>query len=83
MTFRCALTDGVCISPGTNDHYTCYSYDPDGYHCQVQGREILAVTQGVGTGDDYWYYFGYLVAISLGFKITNLALTYYPVDRVS
>jgi hypothetical protein len=82
MTFRCLLTDGVCISPGTNNQYKCYSYDPNGYHCTVQGREILAVTQGVGTGDNYWYYFAYLVAITLGYKATNLFLTYYPVDRV-
>ena len=82
MTFRCELTDGVCISPGTNNYYTCDSYDADGFHCTVQGREILAVTQGVGTGDNYWYYFAYLVAITLGYKATNLLLTYYPVDKV-
>jgi len=83
LEFRCLLTDGVCISPGSGNHYRCSSLDSDGFHCQVNGREILAVTQGVGTGDDYWYYFAYLCAIFLFYKSGVVLLTIYPWDRVS
>ena len=82
MEFRCLLTNGVWISPGSGNQYKCSSFDSDGFHCQVNGREILAVTQGVGTGDSYWYYFAYLCAIFLFFKTGVALLTMYPWDRV-
>lgn len=82
MTYKCALTGGLCISPGSNNQYPCNTYDGDGIHCYVQGRDILSVTQGIAVGDSYWYCFGYLVAITLAYKILNGALTYYPWDRV-
>ena len=82
MAFKCRLTDGLCISPGSRSLYSCQSYDLDGLHCYVQGREILSVTQGIDADDNYWRYFGYLVAITLAFKLLNGALTYYPCDRV-
>ena len=83
MTFKCALTSGMCISPGSHSQYPCDSFDTDGIHCYVQGRDILAVTQGIEAEDNYWNYFGYLVAITLGLKLLNGAFTYYPCDRVS
>lgn len=82
LEFRCLLTDGVCISPGTRSQYKCSSYDSDGFYCQVKGREILAVTQGVGVGDSHWHYFGYLCAIFLFYKTGVALLTIYPWDRV-
>jgi hypothetical protein len=82
MTFKCVLVDGLCISPGSHNLYPCDTYDRDGVHCYVQGRDILSVTQGIAADDSYWYYFGYLVAITVGYKLLNGALTYYPCDRV-
>lgn len=83
LQFKCQLNSaGLCISPGSNYQYTCDSYSADGFYCEVNGREILAVTQGVGTGDNYWYYFGYLCAIFLFYKAGVIFLTIYPWERV-
>jgi hypothetical protein len=83
MTFKCLLSgDGKCYDPGTAAHYRCDSFSNDGTHCWVHGREILAVTQGIGREQSYWDYFGYLCAIYVAFKIAIAVLTYYPWPRL-
>jgi ABC-type multidrug transport system ATPase subunit len=83
LNFDCTLSaDGLCHDPATQAVYACDSYYDEGTMCKVNGREMLAVTQGVGRDDNYWYYFIYLVLIFLTFKIIVTLLTYYPWDRV-
>ncbi|CAM9188663.1 unnamed protein product, partial [Ectocarpus fasciculatus] len=83
LEFDCRVdSNGVCRDPGTADIYACDRYFDNGSMCKVRGREMLAVSQGVGRDDSYWYYFGYLCAIFVAFKVLVLLLTYYPWDRV-
>lgn len=83
LEFDCRVDgSGVCRDPGTADIYSCDRYFDAGTMCKVSGREMLAVTQGVGTGDSYWYYFAYLCAISLAMKLLVILLTFYPWDYI-
>ena len=83
LEFDCEVdSNGVCRDPGTADIYDCDRYFAGDTMCKVKGREMLAVTQGVGRDDSHWYYFAYLCLIFLGFKFFVALLTYYPWDRV-
>jgi ABC-type multidrug transport system fused ATPase/permease subunit len=82
LSFKCQLTSGACIEPGTANRYACKSFSADGKFCDVDGREILAVTQGVGEGESHWMVFLYLAIIWLSLKIGVALLTYYPLDRL-
>jgi hypothetical protein len=86
IDFHCKLNGGACFI-ATGAAVPCitgsfYVNDDGSEHCNVSGRQLLWAYQGVGTDDSYWYYFAYLVAIFLGFKALNIALIYYPIDRI-
>ncbi len=58
ITFQCnTVSDGVCYDPGSGVPYTCENIYNNGTQCSVNGREMLWVAQGVGTEDNYWYYY--------------------------
>jgi ABC-type multidrug transport system ATPase subunit len=83
LDLKCLLApDGKCYDPSTGAHYRCDSYYSDGIYCTVNGREVLAVTQGIGRDQDYWWYFGYLCAIYVCFKIAIGFFTFFPWYRV-
>jgi len=83
MTFECDNpSNGICTDPGTGDQYQCTDLSANGATCEVEGREILFVTQGVGVNDSYWTYFGYLVLLFVCLKSIVVLFTYIPVDRV-
>lgn len=83
MTFECKLNESSeCIEPGTFNHYECKSFSGDGLTCEVDGREILDVTQGVGDAESHWVVFGYLAAIYVSLKCGCALLTYYPPIRL-
>jgi ATP-binding cassette, subfamily G (WHITE), member 2, SNQ2 len=83
MDFDCQLaSDGKCYDPSTGVHYGCDSYSRNGTHCLVNGREMLAETQGISRDMSYWYYFGYLCAIYVGLKLGIAFFTYLPYNRI-
>ena len=85
MDFKCVLSgDGKCHDPSTGVVYRCDSFYTEGgvSKCMVSGREMLFVTQGVSVDDNYWYYFGYLCAITVCLKLLVLLLSVHPFDRI-
>lgn len=86
LTFGCSLNiAGQCIDPASGAEYKCEegSKNEAGTRCDVNGREILSVTHGIGTEDDFWYYFAYLCVIFLVLKSLVVLLTVYPWPRMS
>ena len=84
VTFDCKVDGlGRCFDPSTGAQYKCDSYTDGGTRCGVNGREVLAVTQGIGVDDNYWFYFLYLCLIFLTFKFFVVLLTAYPWPRIS
>ena len=84
MTFKCTLNgDGVCIEPGTGNQYRCESISADGTNCEVTGREILYVTQGVPPSKSFWDVFGYLCVIFVCLKMGVAVFTYYPPEKIT
>lgn len=83
MSFTCVLTNGVCIEPGTGVQYACASYNDalPPTTCEVSGREMMMITQGIGVDDSYWKYFMILVAIYICLKCIVVFFTYVPAER--
>ena len=78
----CNLHGGTeCVQPGTGNVFPCATSIVND-KCYVDAREILQVTQKIGVGDSYWYYFGYLCAIYFGFRVCVVFLTVYPWDHI-
>lgn len=85
LTYDCNLTaaGGACVGP-TGAQYSCNApVSVTDTTCQVDGREVMLVDQGVGTTDRADKYFGILVAIFLICRLSQLALMYYPVKRMT
>lgn len=82
LTFKCELMGGVCIEPGTANRYDCKTFSDNGKFCEVDGREMLSVAQGVGPDESHWIDFVYLLIIWICLKLGVALLTYYPLDRL-
>lgn len=82
IQFKCDTVSGdQCSDPGSGVLYDCIDGSVHGSNCMVEGREMLSVTQGVGTEDNYWYYFAYLCAILLFYKSVSLLMLLFPWER--
>eukprot|EP01031_Cornospumella_fuschlensis_P027142 gene27142-32787_t len=82
IKLRCDTVIGhQCSDPGSGLLYDCIDSTVQGNKCLVEGREMLNVTQGVGTEDNYWYYFVYLCAILLFYKTVTLLMLLFPWER--
>ena len=83
LTLKCALNgDNKCIEPGTGNEYECVYFNGDGVTCEVEAREVLEATQGIGQNESMWVYFGALIGIYIFLKLIVAFLTYYPINRV-
>ena len=83
MTLKCALdSNNACVEPGTGNVYKCVSFSADGMSCEVEAREILSATQGVGQDESIWPYFAALVGIYLFLKLGVALFTFFPITRV-
>jgi ABC-type phosphate/phosphonate transport system ATPase subunit len=81
--FKCYLNNALqCIDPGSNAQYECDEYQANITTCSVKARETLSVIDGIGLDDNYWYYFGFLCCIFVGYKTADIILTIYPWERI-
>jgi ABC-type multidrug transport system fused ATPase/permease subunit len=83
LTYDChtATTDGFCIGP-TGELFKCIENTLDNAFCQVDGREVVRVTQGVGVDESAWTYFGILVAIYAALRVSLLFFMYFHPHEV-
>jgi len=83
VDYTCSNVIGtVCTDTSNGNQYECIAGTVSGLNCLVNGREILDVTQGISTGEDYWTYFGYLVLVYIGLKGIVAFFTYHPFESV-
>lgn len=87
MELDCTTADANCdcIDPFSADAYTCKAgtCDVAAETCVVTAREILSVTQDIGTNESYWTYFGYLSCIYVVLKIFCCFLVHYPWEQLT
>ena len=84
LTYDCDLAlDLNCYGP-SGDLYTCEPGSQNGAFttCEVNGQEVLAVSQGIHPDESYWRTFGYLFALFAGFRLGSLFFMYYPFQKV-
>ena len=82
LKLTCTLnSSNECVEPGTGNVYTCVSYS--GNTCEVEAREVLHATQGVGEHEDLWPYFLALAALYVFLKSLVAFLTFFPINRVN
>jgi len=75
--------NGVCCDPGTGSLYRCIDQTvANGSVCDVDAREILFVTQGIGVHDNPWRFFGFLILLLTCFKGLLLLFAYWPLDEL-
>jgi hypothetical protein len=83
LTYDChtATSEGLCIGP-TGDMFKCIANTLIDAYCQVDGREVVLVTQGVGVDESAWTYFGILVAIYAALRLGLLFFMYFHPHEV-
>lgn len=81
IDYNCELQGGVCVGP-TGRVFDCIDSTVTATSCDVDGRVVLEVTQGIGIDESYWKYYGALAGIFVALRLALLLFMYYPPREV-